>query len=84
MNVVGDLKKTDTLSQIGIIADSTFKAGEWEFQQDIAIGRTKDDKLITACIKTDREGKLLYFNIIETKLKGKTSGKRGMKNVKRR
>lgn len=68
MKVVGNLKKTDHLSQIGIIADDTFECGGWEFQQDIAIGRTKDNCLITACIKTNKEGNLLYFYIIETKL----------------
>lgn len=68
MKVNGDIKKTDTLSQIGVIADNDFEAGKWDTQHNIAIGRTKDGVLITACIKTDRCGYLLYFNIIETKL----------------
>ncbi|HUU89266.1 MAG TPA: hypothetical protein VMX17_16140 [Candidatus Glassbacteria bacterium] len=68
MKVSGDIRKTEKLSQIGIIADESFESGEWDSQRDRCIGTTKDNRLITASIKTDRNGFLLYFNIIETKL----------------
>jgi len=68
MKVVGDISKTDELSQIGVIADNDFKAGEFEFKDDIAIGRTKEDKLITVCVRRDKNWNLIYFNVVETKL----------------
>jgi hypothetical protein len=69
MKTTSDINKKDDLQQIGVsFLDKKFDIFTGEIQSSVSLGVTRKNKLITAVVTTDGECKLLWFNIIETKL----------------
>ena len=69
MKTTSTIDIRDELEQIGItFLTKRFKPNKSEFQSTVSLGMTQDNKLITAIVTTDEDGRLLWTNIVETRM----------------